>query len=60
VDVKQQYFGDARDYFKYDVLERLASDLGMIERLTCLWMLTAPTAPGREGSRSSTTRSCLS
>jgi len=42
VDVKQQYFGDARDYFKYDVLERLASDLGAIERLTCLWMLTAP------------------
>ncbi len=40
--MKQQYFGDARDYFKYDVLERLASDLGAIERLTCLWMLTAP------------------
>jgi hypothetical protein len=45
--VKQQYFGDARDYFKYDVLERLATDLGMIERLTCLWMLTAPDGTGQ-------------
>jgi hypothetical protein len=38
--VKNQYFGDARDYFKYDVLERLASDLTGIDALTCLWMLT--------------------
>jgi hypothetical protein len=47
VGVKQQYFGDARDYFKYDVLDRLASDLGGIERLTCLWMLTAPDGTGQ-------------
>lgn len=47
LDVKQQYFGDARDYFKYDVLERLASDLGAIGRLTCLWMLTAPDGTGQ-------------
>ncbi len=45
--MKQQYFGDARDYFKYDVLDRLASDLGSIERLTCLWMLTAPDRTGQ-------------
>jgi hypothetical protein len=47
LNVKQQYFGDARDYFKYDVLERLASDLGAIERLTCLWILTAPDGTGQ-------------
>jgi hypothetical protein len=38
--MKHQYFGDARDYLKYDVLDRLASDLRGIETLTCLWMLT--------------------
>jgi hypothetical protein len=38
--MKNQYFGEARDYFKYDVLDRLASDLDGIETLTCLWMLT--------------------
>ncbi|HEX8861909.1 MAG TPA: hypothetical protein VGC06_22960 [Actinomycetes bacterium] len=45
--MKQQYFGDARDYFKYDVLDRLASDLAGIERLTCLWMLSAPDYTGQ-------------
>ena len=38
--MKNQYFGDARDYFKYEVLDRLASDLPGIEQLTCVWMLT--------------------
>ena len=45
--MKNQYFGDARDYFKYDVLERLATDLADIERLMCLWMLTRPDATGQ-------------
>jgi len=44
--MKNQYFGDRRDYFKYDVLERLAAELPGIERLTCLWMLTQPDRTG--------------
>jgi hypothetical protein len=38
--MKNQYFGDKRDYFKYDVLDRLAAELSEVQRLTCLWMLT--------------------
>lgn len=44
--MKNQYFGDKRDYFKYDVLERLAAELHGMERLTCLWMLTRPNQTG--------------
>jgi hypothetical protein len=45
--MKNQYFGDRRDYFKYDVLERLAAELPEIEQLTCLWMLTPPDRTGQ-------------
>ncbi len=45
--MKNQYFGDRRDYFKYDVLERLATDLRDIEQLTSLWMLTRPDSSGQ-------------
>jgi hypothetical protein len=45
--MKNQYFGDRRDYFKYDVLERLATDLPELQRLTCLWMLTPPDGTGQ-------------
>jgi hypothetical protein len=45
--VKNQYFGDKRDYFKYDVLERLAADMPDIQQLTCVWMLTPPDATGQ-------------
>ncbi|MDP9253262.1 MAG: hypothetical protein M3O80_09680, partial [Chloroflexota bacterium] len=45
--MKNQYFGDRRDYFKYDVLERLATDLADVDRLTCLWMLTRPDSSGQ-------------
>ena len=38
--MKNQYFGDARDYFKYDVLDRLACDLPEMHGLALLWMLT--------------------
>jgi hypothetical protein len=40
--MKNQYFGDARDYFKYDLLDRLASDLPQVRTLALLWMLTGP------------------
>jgi hypothetical protein len=45
--MKNQYFGDRRDYFKYELLERLSADLPDIDRLTCLWMLTAPDRTGQ-------------
>jgi hypothetical protein len=45
--MKIQYFGDRRDYFKYDVLERLATDLDEVRQLTCLWMLTPPDGCGQ-------------
>jgi hypothetical protein len=45
--MKNQYFGDRRDYFKYDVLERLVTDLNDLQQLTCLWMLTPPDGTGQ-------------
>lgn len=45
--MKNQYFGDKRDYFKYDVLERLAADVPEIQQLTCVWMLTPPDTTGQ-------------
>lgn len=45
--MKNQYFGDRRDYFKYDVLEQLATDVNDLQQLTCLWMLTPPDGTGQ-------------
>lgn len=39
--MKNQYFGDARDYLKYHLLEELVRNVPGIDRLTILWMLTA-------------------
>lgn len=36
--MKNQYFGDVRDFFKYGVLRGLAPDGG--ESLAVCWMLT--------------------
>lgn len=47
--MKNQYFGDKRDYFKYAVLQLLTQTLGY-ERLTCVWMLT-PSDGGRDGRK---------
>jgi hypothetical protein len=38
--MKNQYFGDKRDYFKYSLLEALATGTPGVEQLTCIWMLT--------------------
>jgi len=48
--MKQQYFGDARDYFKYELLTSLMRGLPRLGQLTCVWMLTPPTVR-REGNR---------
>jgi hypothetical protein len=47
--LKDQYFGDARDYFKYHLLEELMRSVRSLERLVCLWMLTPPDET-REGN----------
>jgi hypothetical protein len=47
--LKDQYFGDARDYFKYELLEELLGRVPGVEHLVCLWMLTEPDA-SRQGS----------
>jgi hypothetical protein len=44
--VKDQYFGDARDYFKYHLLMELVTRVPGVEKLVCLWMLTAPDESG--------------
>jgi hypothetical protein len=38
--VKNQYFGDQRDYLKYDLLIFLAEELSGIKKLSVVWMLT--------------------
>ena len=45
--MKDQYFGDARDYFKYDVLEAILLAYPGLDQLTCIWMLTPPDATGQ-------------
>jgi hypothetical protein len=48
--MKNQYFGDKRDYFKYSLLEALAGAVPGIEQLTCIWMLT-PAVPNNDGRK---------
>jgi len=38
--MKNQYFADQNDFFKYDLLLFLAEQLAGIERLSVIWMLT--------------------
>ena len=38
--MKNQYFGDRNDYFKYDLLIFLAEELTGIKKLSAIWMLT--------------------
>jgi hypothetical protein len=45
--VKDQYFGDARDFLKYHLLQELVRSVPSIRQLTCLWMLTAPDRTGQ-------------
>jgi hypothetical protein len=49
--MKDQYFGDARDYVKYEVLEELMASILGLQRLVCLWMLTPPDDSGEGNVR---------
>jgi hypothetical protein len=44
--VKNQYFGDRNDYFKYDLLIFLAEELAGIDKLSIIWMLTDKDSSG--------------
>jgi hypothetical protein len=44
--MKNQYFGDRNDYFKYDLLIFLAEQLAGIKKLSIIWMLTKDDASG--------------
>lgn len=48
--MKNQYFGDKRDFVKYQLLEWMALGVPGIRQLTCIWMLTPPT-PNNDGNR---------
>lgn len=41
--MKNQFFGDKRDYLKYSLLETLATRTPDIRQLTCIWLLTPDT-----------------
>ena len=49
--MKNQYFGDQRDFLKYNLLETLLDNLLFLRQLTCIWLLTGPSA-GNDGNRS--------
>jgi hypothetical protein len=44
--MKNQYFGDRNDYFKYNLLIYLAEELSGIRKLSIIWMLTKDDASG--------------
>jgi hypothetical protein len=41
--VKNQFFGDKRDYFKFSLLQHVLEGLPQLRQLTCVWMLTRAT-----------------
>jgi hypothetical protein len=49
--LKNQYFGDQNDYFKYDLLIFLAEGLSGLKRLSAIWMLTANDKSNDGGKR---------
>jgi hypothetical protein len=48
--VKNQYFGDKRDLLKYSLLQALAQGVPTVNLLTCIWLLTPPSA-NNDGNR---------
>src|SRR5260370_39088544 len=48
--MKNQYFGDKRDFIKYQLIESMSSAWAGIAQLTCIWMLTPPTL-NNDGNR---------
>ena len=49
--MKNQYFGDVRDLFKYDLLQRILKELSPLQRLTFIPMLTKYAPERRDGDK---------
>jgi hypothetical protein len=50
-DLKNQWFGDRRDYFKFDLWLEVAENVAGIRKLTYIPMLTPSVAPYEKGKR---------
>lgn len=49
--MKNQYFGDIRDLFKYDLIGWLMREIGSLENLTFIPMLTKYDPKGKDGNK---------
>lgn len=49
--MKNQYFGDVRDLFKYDLLQRILKEISPLQRLTFIPMLTKNKSESRDGNK---------
>jgi len=48
--MKNQYFGDIRDLFKYDIIQRILKGISSLQRFTFIPMLTKNDPNSREGN----------
>lgn len=49
--MKNQYFGDVRDLFKYDLLQRVLNEMSSLQRLTFIPMLTKYDSESSHGNK---------
>ena len=49
--MKNQYFGDIRDLFKYDIIQRILKGISSLQRFTCIPILTKNVPKRREGNK---------
>jgi len=48
--MKNQYFGDVRDLFKYDLIQRILKEISYLEKFTFIPMLTKYDPKGKDGN----------
>ncbi len=49
--MKNQYFGDIRDLFKYDLIQRILKELGSLQKFTFIPMLTKYDSKSGDGNK---------
>ena len=49
--MKNQYFGDVRDLFKYDLIQRILKEMGSLQGFTFISMLTKNDTRRRDGNK---------
>jgi len=49
--MKNQYFGDVRDLFKYDLIQRISKEISSLEKFTFIPMLTKYDSKRRNGNK---------